>query len=441
MCLTVALSLVACARMVDYAKDLKMVNSTRKRMTATVKTYIDGDTTHFYVQEEYASQFENGVLKARYLGIDTPESTGLIEPYGKQASNFTHDALESVDANDPAGIILESNDSNWNADSTGTRYLVYVWYRKSANADYRLLNLEIMQNGLALSSSIEKLCYYSFFSKAYNNAMKSKLKMYSGERDELFYYGGAIKVSLKELRTNIEKYKDAKVAFECVVSERYGNGLYVEAFDEEDGVNYGMYVYYGFGLSGLGIQAVRPGNKLRLVGNVQYYEAGNSYQISNIQYNPYAPADDDTSFTLLGTGNPIPYTPIDAATFNGKKVVVVNVDGNEVSKEFKYAELILGTSVSMENLKVVDCYTTKKGNNTGAISLTCETTDGQTIYVRTTVLYVDDDPNGELLVQSMLNGRTINVKGVVDYYQQDEDDVDSGKYQIKVSAYANIEIL
>ena len=38
---------------------------------------------------------ENGVLKARYIAINTPESTGSIEPWGKKAANFTKTKLQS----------------------------------------------------------------------------------------------------------------------------------------------------------------------------------------------------------------------------------------------------------------------------------------------------------------------------------------------------------
>jgi len=71
---------------VDYAGQLKLdMNSATLKQDATVKTYVDGDTVHFNVP---TSVMPNGVLKARFLAINTPESTGKIEEYGKAASNF-----------------------------------------------------------------------------------------------------------------------------------------------------------------------------------------------------------------------------------------------------------------------------------------------------------------------------------------------------------------
>ena len=58
---------------VDYASQVELnMSSNSAKVEATVKTYVDGDTTHFYVSSDLV---EGGVLKARYLAINTPEST------------------------------------------------------------------------------------------------------------------------------------------------------------------------------------------------------------------------------------------------------------------------------------------------------------------------------------------------------------------------------
>ena len=73
---------------IDYAASVKldMDSSTAKLEVVDVKMYIDGDTTHFHVP---SSKFDGGVLKARYLAVNTPESTGKIEEYGKAAAICT----------------------------------------------------------------------------------------------------------------------------------------------------------------------------------------------------------------------------------------------------------------------------------------------------------------------------------------------------------------
>ena len=109
-------------QVVDYAAQLKLnMNSSTLKQEVTVKTYVDGDTVHFHVPE---TVMPGGVLKARFLAVNTPESTGKIEEYGKAASNFTKEKLQNA-----VSIILESDNDSWNADSTGGRYLVWVWYK------------------------------------------------------------------------------------------------------------------------------------------------------------------------------------------------------------------------------------------------------------------------------------------------------------------------
>lgn len=90
---------------VDYASLLKLdMSSETLKQVVTVKNYVDGDTTHFNVPQNVA---EGGVLKARYLAIDTPESTGKIEAYGKKASKFTKEKLSSA-----SSILVESDNGS-----------------------------------------------------------------------------------------------------------------------------------------------------------------------------------------------------------------------------------------------------------------------------------------------------------------------------------------
>ena len=115
---------------VDYVSQLKLnMNSETLKQEVTVHNYIDGDTTHFKVPRDIDPE---GILKARYLCVNTPESTGKIEQWGKKASNFTKEKLKNA-----VSIIIESNDANWNADSTGDRYLVWVWYKGGSQSPAR----------------------------------------------------------------------------------------------------------------------------------------------------------------------------------------------------------------------------------------------------------------------------------------------------------------
>ena len=183
---------------VDYAGQLglNMASETVKAQV-TVKTFIDGDTVHFYAP----GVTENGVLKARFLAVNTPETTGKIEEYGKAAAAYTRNALENA-----VSIIVESDNGVWNLDSTGERYLVWVWYQPEEGAPYRCLNLELLQNGLCIANSTANNRYGSTCMNALNQARAMKLLVYSGKPDPDFYYGDAVELTLRELRTNLEVY-------------------------------------------------------------------------------------------------------------------------------------------------------------------------------------------------------------------------------------------
>ena len=130
-------------------------------------------------------------------------------------------------------IILESDTNAWNADSTGGRYLVWVWYKTAEDTDYHCLNLEILQQGLALASKSSDTCYADICVTILNQAVKHKLHVHSKDKDPDFYYGEAIPVTLKGLRTTIEQYENMKVTFEGVITHESNQTVYVEEYDEE----------------------------------------------------------------------------------------------------------------------------------------------------------------------------------------------------------------
>ena len=404
----------------DYAAsvELDMTTPTAKQ-EVTVKQFIDGDTTHFFVPTSIMS---GGVLKARYLAINTPESTGKIEEYGKKASAFTKEKLSSA-----TSIIIESEDGNWNADSTGDRYLVWIWYKTADSDTYRNLNIEILQNGLAIANSSANNRYGDACMAAINQAKTLKLNVYSGQPDPDFYYGEAVELTLRELRTNIESYNGVKVAFNGVVTMNNNNSVYVEAYDPETDMYFGMAVYYGYNLNGQGLDILNIGNEVRIVGSVQYYEAGGTWQVSDLDYRMMKP-DDPNNIQKLSEGHTPAYLLTDPRTFDEGRVEVLINDETVV---FDYAQLALNSSIEMKGLYVYDAYTTSKEDSAskGAMTLYCEV-DNCRIAIRTIVLY---DENGELVTQDQFLGKTIDVRGLVDYY--------NGDYQIKVFDVQGITIV
>ena len=407
--------------LVDHVATLKFnPNSGRAYTEATVKTFVDGDTTHFNVP---TSIIPTGVLKARYLGINTPESTGQIEPWGKKASNYTKAALSGA-----TSIIIESDNAGWTPDSTGDRYLVWVWYKNAEMTDYRCLNLEILQEGLAVSSSSSELSYANLCVTILNQSVTHKLHVFSKEKDPDFYYGAAMPITLKELKTNIESYRDKTVGFEGVVVRNSGNTAYVEEYDEETGLYFGIQVYYGFNLDYFGQEILTVGNRILVVGSVQYYETGGTYQISDIKYNAMRP-DDESNIKLISKGHEGAYTEVGAKELLTEKVTlkITVVEGeNEsiVEKTFDRGFLTMHGSASMKNLTIKSVYTTQNedSSNFGALSLTCEADDGTEIVLRTVVL---KDPEGKTITADAFPvGSKINARGVVDVF--------NGVYQLKI---------
>ena len=391
---------------VDYAGQLKLdMNSETLKYEVKwgERSHVDGDTSHFDVDKSFNA---TGQVKTRYLAVNTPETTGQIQEWGKAASRFTKEKLSTA-----VSIIIESDSNQWNYDGNG-RYLVWMWYQPSEGADYRCLNIELLQNGLGAGSSASDGRYGSIAVAAINQAVQEKLNKFSGQKDPEFPYGEAASVTLKELRTNITEYVGKRVAVEGVITFNSNYTAYIESYDAETDMYYGVQIFYGYNSTLINVLA--QGAMVRIVGVVSEYYG--TYQIMDLKYNAMRPTD-PANTAQISTGNPIAYQEVAADVFNGNKTILVG----EQEKTVPYAQLVVSTSLSMKNLKVQSIYTTTNpdASDTGAMTLTC-TVDGQTITVRTGVL---KDANGNLITEEYFEGKTIDIQGIVDYYE--------GTYQIK----------
>lgn len=409
---------------VDYVAQTKLdMDSNTLKQEVTVKSYIDGDTTHFNVPTSIS---EDGTLKARYMGVNTPESTGKIEVWGKKASTFTKEKLQGA-----TSIIVESDNNQWNVDSTGGRHLVWVWYKPADSNDYRCLNLELIQNGLSIACGTTADRYGEAASNAFQQAKAQKLHVFSTEKDPDFFYGDAYEISLKELRTNVALYDNSKVAFEGVVTRNNNNSVYVESYDAESDMYYGMSVYYGYETGEL-LNILKVGNLVRVVGTVTYYETGGTWQVSGLSYREFKPMDPSNTIKI-SEGHKASNREVTASKLLGGTVEVerrIDLSGEETEmRTYDYAELAMNTTVSLKGLRVKGTYTTNNGGNSdGAMTLTCDA-NGTTIDVRTIVLY---DASGNMLTESAYKGKTIDVVGIVDYF--------SGSYQVKVFSADDITV-
>jgi endonuclease YncB( thermonuclease family) len=137
-------------------------------VNVSISSYVDGDTTYFKFPSE--ANVGTGTQKVRYLLIDTPEidhGSGA-EPYGDAAKKFTDDKLKSA-----TSVIVQSN-KNFALRENYERLLGYVWYTTDANkalSTYRLLNFELVLNGLAKFSTYKEyetmyykdVLYFNYF--------------------------------------------------------------------------------------------------------------------------------------------------------------------------------------------------------------------------------------------------------------------------------------
>ncbi len=403
---------------IDYVSQLKLesleTTATHEVYEITLNhtgtknyTHIDGDTTHFEVPFEVN---EKGTLKVRYMGIDTPESTGDIEVWGKAASKFTKEKLLAS-----TSILLESDGAKFTEDSNG-RTLAWVWYKLKDATEYRLLNLELLQEGLAFESRTEDARYDEICNKATMQADSLNLYVHSNDKDPDFYYGAAIKTTLKEMRSNLNEYVGKRVAIDCTITTYAGKGsLYVEYYDEEDKRSYGIPVFYGYNNSSYD-SFLTVGNNVRIVGELSNSE-NFGWQISGLFYDFINP-DNPESLKVFSYNNSIIYPEVTVAEF--------------IANDYAWAEMALYSSVSLQNLVVQSVYTTETGGDSdGSMTITCKQADCDTsIKIRTNKLY---NAEGNLITQDYYEGKTISVKGIVETYM--------GNYQVNVFSANNITIV
>lgn len=253
---------------------------------ATLVTATDGDTATFKLSTTSSSTNESTV-RIRFYAIDTPESTGTVEKWGKAASNFTKDKLESA-----TEIVLEATTTPASHDSYGTRYLGYVWYKTADMANFKNLNLEVVENGYSYSKSSLEDKYYSYFKSANDYASSNKLHLWSSDDDPL-YNENAVEVTLKEVVDdlssssptyyNAETKSGTKIRFEAYIKSHTTSSTsspthyYVVEDINDDGTISTFNLYGGYGSDQIN-NWLKVGYLYSFLGTIEYYN--DSYQIA-----------------------------------------------------------------------------------------------------------------------------------------------------------------
>lgn len=207
---------------------------------------VDGDTAHFKDSTGYN-------FTARFLMINTPESTGKVDPWGKKASKYVADILSNA-----VEIVCESEKPGSPAvkDTTNKRYLAYIWYRNNTADDFRLLNLEIVENCYSRFVNDEGAGKYgSVFLEAHNKSQKLGQKVF-GEKDPDFDYTYKInEITIAYLRDHVEEFAStgSMLQMKVRVVRLNGDNIYVEDIEKtanEEKNTYdtaGIYMFSGYG--------------------------------------------------------------------------------------------------------------------------------------------------------------------------------------------------
>lgn len=391
----------------------------------TLRTCIDGDTAHFNALNSSSSDY----IKSRFYGIDTPESTGKVEPYGKAASNFTKEKLTNAAAN---GTIVVSSPSDTYSvpqfDSTGTRYLSLIWVNETVkNAPYDslvLLNLWIVQEGYSFVKNVEEIPAYSdTFYKAEEQAKAQKLNLFSGEEDPLYNYGDYDDVSLLDLKAeavlslteanHVNKYNNAKVRVRGVVAGFANKIIYLQAaFTGDDGVTQYAGVNIFVGMASILSKFTTVNTYLQLCGTCEDTE-NFGFQITGVYSWRYTPKDENDTVVLYTPENiPEEYKVHDFA-LDSTSIVPTNFD-------YLFSPVYVN-----DNLVVTGGYTSD-----GAVALYVTSEDGTklkfSIYISFTYKPDANKPNLIWNSHETFIGHKFKVSGIYTFHKG----VNSTSYQI-----------
>lgn len=149
--------------------------SAQERIEVQLEKCVDGDTAWFIYNKKSC--------KFRFLAIDTPESTNQIEPYGKEASEYTCEELKN------AKKIEVQFDEQSDKKDKYDRYLAWIF------VDNQLLQKKIVEkgyaeikyiygnylyvDGLRKVEQISKKKKIGIFSKNYSSIEKNDIVIYT----------------------------------------------------------------------------------------------------------------------------------------------------------------------------------------------------------------------------------------------------------------------
>lgn len=158
---------------------------------------IDADSSFF--------QTAQGTIDLRYYGINAPETTKKIEPFGHEAYQYSYNILTNA-----YKIVIESDGVVPEKDGTGKRFLAYIWYQETPESDFVLYNAKILEDGFAKLYLFDNVnIYREDLIKAYEIGKNNKKNIHDPSiKYESFDV--VSKLSIEEVLKNKAKYADGR---------------------------------------------------------------------------------------------------------------------------------------------------------------------------------------------------------------------------------------
>lgn len=111
----------------------------------TLGNCIDGDTARFIYPQIIYDAIPGFSNNTRFLNMDTEETYGTPEEWGKPGSNYTCDLLTSAES-----IILQTDPNDDLIDNDDyRRLLAWIWVQLPGEDEFFLLNYMVVAQGLA----------------------------------------------------------------------------------------------------------------------------------------------------------------------------------------------------------------------------------------------------------------------------------------------------
>lgn len=234
----------------------------------------DGDTADFTTGGED--------FRVRFLGVDTPESGHVYEPWGPAASAYACEVMQDAEQ-----IVLERDEAAGNRGTYG-RELAYVW------VDGRLLNLELIELAYSPPVGVGELKYGFDMRLADEKASLTGRRLHT-EEDPDHYYGDAVDTTIADIVQNHEDYMTKRVNVEGIVTARVGQ----HAFLEDPEGEHGIFFYIGYATTGrLGV-----GYRVK-IENAQVYHAGKPFDglfLTDFGGTTVTPVDEEAAYSIHAT--------------------------------------------------------------------------------------------------------------------------------------------